>query len=83
MDTATVVSELLPTAVEPGAMTDRDLRDYEAALNAFGAGQWQTARDLLQRLADDGPAEFLKAFMDRHQQNPPSGWDGVISLESE
>lgn len=76
------VSELLPPAVEPGTMLERDRRDYEAALDAFLAGRWHDAQELLDRLSQDGPSEVLQAFMARHQQRPPAAWDGVISLES-
>jgi adenylate cyclase len=76
------VTELMPPAAEPGAMPQRDLRDYEAALDAFSSGYWQDARDLLQRLPRDGPSEFLKIFMERHQNIPPTNWDGVVTLDT-
>jgi adenylate cyclase len=76
-----LVSELLPPTGEPGAMTDRDRLDYEAGLDAFLAGRWQDASRLLDRLPQDGGARFLKAFMDRHEQRSPVGWDGIIPLE--
>ncbi len=81
MDTVLTVSELLPPVVEPGALRERDRRDYEAALDAFLAGRWQDAAGLLHRLPDDGAAQFLLSFMDLHPAGPPAGWDGVIPLE--
>jgi adenylate cyclase len=77
-----VVSELLPPAVEPGAMPERDRRDYEAAFDAFVSGSWDDARALLQRLPRDGASEFLKKFMERHQNIAPTGWDGAIILDA-
>jgi adenylate cyclase len=82
MTQTVTVSELLPAAVEPGSLAERDRRDYEAACEAFLAGRWQDARDLLRRLPDDGAREVLQAFMDRHGGTPPAGWDGVIALET-
>lgn len=75
------ISELLPAAVEPGALSERDRRDYEAALDAFLVGRWPDARALLDRL----PAEvsvFLREQMDRHKQKAPAEWNGVVALET-
>jgi adenylate cyclase len=77
-----MISELLPPAVEPGVMSDRDRRDYEAALGAFLAGRWQDAQDLLGRLRSDGPSAVLKDYIDRHGRRPPDNWNGVMELES-
>jgi adenylate cyclase len=77
-----VASELLPPAVESGAITDRHCRDYEAALDAFLAGRWNDARRLLDRLPHDGAGDFLKQFMSRTAHTPPEPWDGVIPLDS-
>jgi adenylate cyclase len=82
MRASLAISELMPPAVEPGALPERDRRDYEAALAAFSAGNWQDCLDLLQRLPRDGPSEFLKIHMERHQHIPPTNWDGVIPLDS-
>ncbi len=83
LQTALTVSELLPSEVEPGAMRERERRDYEAGLDAFLAGRWRDADRLLQHLsAGDGPARFLRNFMQQHGQAPPAGWDGVIALQS-
>jgi adenylate cyclase len=75
-----LVSELLPPAVEPDAMTDASLRDYEAALEAFTKGRWEDASRLLERLPADGGARKLQETMELHLQTPPTDWDGVISL---
>ncbi|MBV9123937.1 MAG: adenylate/guanylate cyclase domain-containing protein [Planctomycetes bacterium] len=83
MRTTLLVSELLPPAVEPGGtMSEAHRRDYEAALDAFEAGHWSDARDLLRRLPHDGPAELLQQFMERHQQQPPSGWNGLLVMDT-
>jgi adenylate cyclase len=81
MTQALTVSELLPAAVEAGAMSENHRRDYEAALDAFIAGHWQDTRDLLERLPPDCSA-FLRASMDRLGTPPPGAWDGTITLDS-
>jgi adenylate cyclase len=82
MLTTLTVSELLPPLGEPGAMPERDRRDYEAALDAFLGGRWPDAGDLLRRLPHDGPAESLRGFMEANRGTPPAGWDGVIVMET-
>ena len=67
-----VVSELLPPAVESGTITDRHVRDSEAALDAFLAGRWDDARRLLDRLPHDGAGDFLRTFMERSRGSPPT-----------
>jgi adenylate cyclase len=84
--TVLTVSELLPPAVEPQAMAERDRKDYEAAFEAFRDGRWPDAAALLRRLPGDGPAEFLQGYMARHRE-PPRDWEkveekGVITMES-
>jgi adenylate cyclase len=80
MRTPLLVSELLPPATEPGAMRERDLRDYEAGLDAFLGGHWPDAAALLRRLPHDGAAGRLREFMEVHHGRPPAGWDGVMAL---
>jgi adenylate cyclase len=82
MTQTVLVNELLPPAVEPFTMAERDRRDYEAALDAFLAGRWEDARDLLHRLPRDGSSKVLHDFMDKHGQKPPPDWNGVIVLEA-
>ena len=74
------VSELLPPTVEPGALTERDRLDYEAALDAFEAGRWSDACGLLDKLQNEAGA-FLKDFMKRNGQTPPADWQGVIPMD--
>jgi adenylate cyclase len=83
MDSTTLmVSELLPPAVEPGAMSERHRKDYEAALDAFHEARWRDAASLLRRLPGDGPGDFLMAFMDKHNHTPPAQWNSVIKMDS-
>jgi adenylate cyclase len=76
-----VVSELLLPQGEFGAMPKQQFKDYEAALEAFTAGRWEDARQLLGRYPRDGATAFLTQFMSRHPQGPPAGWNGVIVME--
>ena len=77
-----VISELLPSAVEPGVMSERDRRDYEAALDAFLGSRWQDAQALFDRLPADGPSGVLRDFIRRHGGGPPKDWNGVMGMES-
>ena len=82
MTQTVVVNELLPPAVEPGTISERDRRDYEAALDAFLAKRWDDAKDLLHRLPRDGARAVLQTFMQKHNGTPPADWDDVIALEA-
>jgi adenylate cyclase len=82
MNQTVTVSELLPAAVEPGSLTERDRRDYEAALDAFLAGSWQDTVELLRRLSQDSACAVLAGFMDKHEGKPPAGWNGTIVLDA-
>lgn len=77
-----VISELLPSAVEPGAMSERDRRDYEAALDAFLGGRWQDAQCLFDRLPADGPSGVLREFIRRRGGRVPKDWNGVMGMET-
>jgi adenylate cyclase len=75
------ISELLPPAA-PGTLSEGDRRRYETALDAFIAGQWPVANELLEPLHRDGPSEVLRKFMEEHQHEPPSGWNGAMAMRS-
>jgi adenylate cyclase len=76
------VSELLPPADTYPDLTDENIRDYEAALDAFLAGDWSTAVQLLHRLpAQDRVQDFLTVYIAQYNRTPPAGWDGVVVLE--
>lgn len=77
------VSELLPPARECTEVSDGHLAAYQAALNAFEAGDWQFARTRLGAIETSDPAiDFLASFMERQGGAPPLNWDGAISLRS-
>lgn len=76
-----MINELMPPAVESGVMSERDRRDYEAALDLFLSGRWQDAQRLLDRLPADGPSRVLRNFLGRHDGRPPEKWTGVMEME--
>jgi adenylate cyclase len=84
MDESSMVSELLPPAVEqgPGCLPEHHRLDYEAALDAFLQRRWKDAQRHLKFLTNDGPSEFLLNFIKQHAGEPPPNWDGVVTMES-
>jgi adenylate cyclase len=83
LDTALMVSELLPPVARYPLLTDAHLADFEAAVDAFMAGDWPRAYELLLRLPpQDRGKDFLIAFIIQNNHRPPPGWDGVIPLSS-
>jgi len=83
LDTPLEVSELLPPAAEYPLLSDEHVALYEAGLDAFLAGRWSTAFELLHRLpAEDRVADFLTVYIAQHNRTPPADWDRVIPLAS-
>jgi adenylate cyclase len=81
MDMALEVSELLPPESQYPLLTDEHLQCGEAAVDAFLAGRWSEAYELLHRTpAADQATDFLTAYIVQHNRRPPAGWDGVIAL---
>jgi hypothetical protein len=63
-------------------LTDEHLKHYEAALDAFGAGQWSQALECLHRVpTEDTAKDFLEEFILRHRRVPPANWQGIIPLD--
>jgi adenylate cyclase len=76
------LSELMPPRHEPGAMSERDRRDYEAALDNFMSGRWDDSQQLLSLLPGDGPSQVLRETIKGLNGTPPPSWDGVIVMKS-
>jgi adenylate cyclase len=80
------ISELLPIeAVEDTSkghtLTDHEISDYEASLDALVSGDWDEAYERLHCLPSwDRPKDMLLSTILRHNRIPPSSWDGVIDL---
>jgi adenylate cyclase len=83
LDTPLEVSELLPPVSHYPLLTDEHLADCEAALDAFLAGDWSKAFELLHRTpTEDRVTDFLTVYIAQHNRTPPPDWDGVITLSS-
>ncbi len=83
MDTAILVSELLPASDGTESLSIRAVEAYEKALDAIIAGDWVAALALLEQVPDDdGPKKFLLEQMAHTDNQPPDDWDGAFSLKS-
>ncbi len=83
LDTPLEVSELLPPESQFPLLTDEHLEFYESALDAFLAGEWSEAVELLHRLPpEDIAKDFLTVHIAQHNRTPPEDFDGVIPLKS-
>jgi adenylate cyclase len=81
MDEAVMVAELLPPADEDSSITDEHITDFEAAVDAVGAGDWSLALRSLDKLpASDRAKDFLMIFIALNEYEPPPDWDGVITM---
>ena len=83
LDRPLEVSELLPPESDYPLLDDEHLDHYEAALEAFQAGRWAEAFELLRSIpTEDLVTDFLTVYIAQHQRTPPPDWDGVIRLSS-
>jgi adenylate cyclase len=83
LETSLEVSELLPPEPQYPILTDEHLGFYESALDAFLAGRWSEAYELLHRVpTEDTVTDFLTVYIAQHNRTPPPNWDGVIPLSS-
>jgi adenylate cyclase len=83
LDTPLEVSELLPPESQYPLLTDEHLECCEAALDAFLAGRWSEAFELLhQTPTEDRVTDFLTVYIAQHNRTAPPGWDGVITLST-
>lgn len=83
MTTPITVFELLPPAGPNHPITDANLAEYEAAVDAFIEGRWQDALDHLDRLpVGDRAKDFLMIYIAQNDYEPPAGWDGVITMSN-
>ncbi len=83
LDMPLEVSELLPPASDYPLLTDEHLAYCERALEAFVAGRWSEAYELLHHTpTEDQVTDFLTVYIAQHNRLPPPNWDGVITLAS-
>jgi len=82
------VSELVPPE-KYSELRDRNVADFDAAVEAFISGDWDEARELLGRMpAKDRAKDFLLRQVACHNYEPPdyeppADRDGVITLCSQ
>jgi adenylate cyclase len=83
LDTPLMVSELLPPVSLYPLLSHEQITFYESALDAFLAGKWNCAYELLHQIPpQDRGKDFLISYIIQHDHTPPPHWDGVIPLES-
>jgi len=76
MGSRLVITELLPPALDvPPVLTERERAQYLAYLTKFVAGDWRATPPV-----EDGPAKYLKEFVEKHNFTPPDNWEGVIEM---
>jgi adenylate cyclase len=82
MRTPISVYELLPGETSASAVSSELIAAHESAVHEVIAGHWEEVRGNLHKLPEeDGPANFLRAFLAKAPNVPGSDWDGVIRLE--
>lgn len=83
MRTPISVYELLPGETASSTVSSELIAAHESAVNGVIVGNWGRIREDLTRLPEnDGPANFLRAFLANAPKEPGPDWDGVIQLES-
>jgi adenylate cyclase len=83
METTLMVSQLLPPVCEDPSISDENVREYEAAVDAVTKGSWNEALERLDRIpVSDRAKDFLMIFVAQHNYEPYEGWDGVIPMQS-
>lgn len=83
LKTPLTVSELLPPAGPESPLSDTDLANFEQAVEAFIEGRWDEAYQALHTIpATDQAQDFMALQIAQNHRQPPSDWNGVISLPS-
>ena len=76
------VNQLLPPESQ-SELSDRNIVDFEAAVTAFIAGDWDEARELLGQMpVKDRAKDFLLLQIAAQNYEPPGDWTGIINLTS-
>jgi adenylate cyclase len=81
LDRPLTVTELLPPADDYPDLRDEHIAAYEQALDAFQAGRWSEAYELLDQLPpEDRVKDFLSFYIAQRNRVAPPNWNGVIVL---
>ena len=82
LTTELTVSQLLPSVTADPSVSDADIAQYESAWDAFAAGRWSQALDLLNALpVHDRVKDYLLIYIAQNNYEPPAGWTGCIPLQ--
>ena len=83
METPVFVSELLPPEHEYPLLKDEHIAQYEAGVESFINGDWESAWQSLHNMpAGDRAQDFLAMPIVQHNRRAPADWDGIIRLTS-
>ena len=83
METPVFVSELLPPEHEYPLLKDEHIAQYEAGVESFINGDWESAWQSLHKMpAGDRAQDFLAMPIVQHNRRAPADWDGIIRLTS-
>jgi adenylate cyclase len=82
MHSAIEACELLTSPQDQSnTLTDRQIADYEAAVDSMIAGAWDQAHDQFAALpAWDRPSQYLLDTIKHYNRVPPQGWEGVMDV---
>jgi adenylate cyclase len=83
IDSTIEIFELLPPESPLHELTDADLAQYEAALQAFVEGRWGDAKQLLTSVPDtDRAKSVLQSMLAQNGGQVPDDWPGYVVLEA-
>ena len=81
METPLTVSELLPSGSEYPELSDDQIHEFERGVDAFVAGDWETAWSRLHSMpASDRAQDYLSMQITRQNRTAPPDWDGVVRM---
>jgi adenylate cyclase len=81
LETPVDVYQLLGQSQSALMITDQQIEDFEASLDALIAGDWETAYQLLYQLPVwDRPKDVLLSMILKYNRVPPNNWSGLIEL---
>jgi adenylate cyclase len=77
------VFALYPSEQKLPSVSSQLIAQHEQAVERMIGGHWSEARGILETMpASDGPAAFLRSFLERSGESPPADWDGTIRLDA-
>ncbi|MFK8112137.1 MAG: adenylate/guanylate cyclase domain-containing protein [Rubripirellula sp.] len=81
LETPVDVCQLLDESESEQTLTDEQIGQFEASLDAMTEGDWEKAYQLLHQLPPwDRPKDVLLSTILQYKRTPPKNWSGVIEL---